>query len=101
LRSDLLAQIVTDGEPDVLAFPMNADLTMPAVELDGALSHDDYYGELLRCNRALVFYLQSYLGRSKGAPAQEARAMLDKAIAALMADQAVALAMFSEGEYSS
>jgi hypothetical protein len=40
---------------------MKADLTMPAVELDGALSHDDYYGEL-RCNRALVFYLQSYLG---------------------------------------
>jgi hypothetical protein len=46
----------------VLAFPMNADLTMPAVELDGALSHDDYYGKLLRCNLALVFYLQSYLG---------------------------------------
>jgi hypothetical protein len=43
LRSDLLAQIVTDGEPDVLAFPIDADLTMPAVELDGALSHDDYY----------------------------------------------------------
>lgn len=61
MRSDLLAQIVTDGEPGVLAFPMKADLTMPAVELDGALSHDDYYGELLRCN-ALVFYLQSYLG---------------------------------------
>jgi hypothetical protein len=35
---------------------------MPAVELDGALSHDDHYAELLRCNRALVFYLQSYLG---------------------------------------
>jgi hypothetical protein len=54
---------------------------MPAVELDGAL------------RRAAALQ-----GRSKGAPAQEARAMLDKAIAALKADQAVALAMFSEGE---
>ena len=40
LRPDLLAQIVANGEPHVLAFPMNADLTMVAVELHGVLSHD-------------------------------------------------------------
>jgi hypothetical protein len=33
-------EIVANGEPDVLPFPMNADLTMVAVELHGVLSHD-------------------------------------------------------------
>jgi hypothetical protein len=40
LRSDLLAEIVADGDPDVLPFPMNADLAMVSVEFYGALSHD-------------------------------------------------------------
>jgi hypothetical protein len=42
---------------------------------------------------AAVFAQQGQLGT-----AQEARAMLDKAVAALKADQAVALAMFNKGE---
>ena len=32
-----------DGEPDLLPFPMNADLTMVAVELHGVLFHDRDY----------------------------------------------------------
>jgi signal transduction histidine kinase len=42
---------------------------------------------------AAVFAQQGPLGT-----AQEARAMLDKAVAAIKADQAVALAMFNKGE---
>ena len=40
MHPDLLAQIFANGEPGVLPFPMNADLTMVAVELHSVLSHD-------------------------------------------------------------
>jgi hypothetical protein len=40
VHPDLLAQIVANGEPGVLPFPMNTNLTMVAVELHGVLSHE-------------------------------------------------------------
>jgi Single Cache domain 2 len=47
---------------------------------------------------ALTFSAASFAQQGQLGTAQEARAMLDKAVAAVKADQAVALAMFNKGE---
>src|SRR6266581_982041 len=47
---------------------------------------------------ATVLMLSPAVFAQQGGTPQEARAMLDKAVAAVKADQAVALAMFNKGE---
>ena len=46
----------------------------------------------------LTFSPTAFAQQGQTGTAQEARAMLDKAVAAVKADQAVALAMFNKGE---
>jgi cytochrome c oxidase assembly factor CtaG len=47
---------------------------------------------------ALTLSTAVFAQQGQTGTAQEARAMLDKAVAAVKADQAVALAMFNKGE---